>query len=188
MDGYLFPGYYRNAPRTTENVKPWHPDHAEKRFKKMARAIGLGEYTLHLIRHFVATQLVIEGMPINQVAEFLGHSPYMTLMLYGRHLDQEAMRDVGRAATRITAPPPKREGSPSAPASEPPKRADVIDRATADEAILAIAELGPVTNSAAQKATGMTRRQVSKALRRLVETGSLEQHGTKKGTHYVRAE
>lgn len=92
---------------------------------------GLPDLTLHSLRHFVATQLLIEGQPVNQVAEFLGHSPQMTLMLYGRHLDRDAMRKVGRAATSLVKRPapaahrpadPKPAGKPKARAATRPRR------------------------------------------------------------------
>jgi integrase len=173
--GFLFPGYYRDAPRTASAIKPWHPDHAQKRFRTLVTSLGLTAYTLHSLRHFVATQLLIEGQPINQVAEFLGHSPQMTLMLYGRHLDHEAMRRVGRAATSLVdvAIGPPAAGRP------------VVDRVEADALILELSADGPLTNAAVQHATGLTRRQVTKALDRLVKTGRLERRGTKRGTHYV---
>ena len=187
--GFLFPGFYRDAPRTSANTKPWHPDHAEKRFKTMTRALGMPEYTLHSLRHFVATQLLIEGQPINQVAEFLGHSPSMTLMLYGRHLDAEALRNVGRAATRIVTRPAQDEVPDQAPTPPidaiPSARAPAIDQETADAMILSLAADGPITNARAQAVTGMTRRQVSKALARLVGRGLLVSRGTKRGSHYV---
>jgi hypothetical protein len=151
------------------------------------------EYTLHSLRHFVATQLLIEGQPINQVAEFLGHSPSMTLTLYGRHLDAEAMRSVGRAATRIVSRPVpadtcKREDDDKPPDHHVPhERAPVIDQRTADAMILSLASHRPLTNAGTQKATGMSRRQVSKALSRLVTRGLLLRRGTKRGSHYVVA-
>lgn len=188
--GFLFEGFYRDAPRTGPEAesKPWHPDHAEKRFKTMARALGMPNYTLHSLRHFVATQLLIEGQPINQVAEFLGHSPSMTLMLYGRHLDREAMRRVGRAATSlVTRPEPTTEQAEPEDACDrgPKPKALVVDRDAADAMIRAIAASGPVTNVKIQRATGLTRRQVSKALTRLVGLGRLERRGEKRGTHYI---
>jgi integrase len=156
--GFLFRGYYRDAPRTPANAKPWHPDHAEKRFKTMVRGLGLGEYTLHSLRHFVATQLLIEGQPLNQVAEFLGHSPQMTLTLYGRHLDRDAMRKVGRAATglvvapvAVTEPEPDEAPPPKAPVP-------VIAQDVADANVLDLAARGPITNADVQKATGLSRR------------------------------
>lgn len=190
-DGFLFPGFYRDAPRKGPDAepKPWHPDHAEKRFKTMTRALGLPHYTLHTLRHFVATQLLIEGQPINQVAEFLGHSPSMTLTLYGRHLDQEAMRRVGRAATRLVARPETRSMEPCS-AGEPvaPKLpAPTVDQKVADHAVLELARRRPITNAQVQRETGLTRRQAYKALDRLVRNGWIERRGEKRGTHYVCA-
>ena len=51
----------------------------------MRTTVGLPAYTPHSLRHFVATQALIkmQGRSLNQVAEFLGHSPRMTLELYG---------------------------------------------------------------------------------------------------------
>lgn len=195
--GFLFPGFFRDGPRTGPGAekKPWHPDHAQKRFKTMVRVLGLPEYTLHSLRHFVATQLLIEGQPINQVAEFLGHTPQMTLMLYGRHLDREAMRRVGRAATSLVARPAaslrEHYGSHSPPllggAEKPSKRppAPPVAPDVADELVLELARRGPTTNAQVQRATGLTRRQASKALKRLVRAGSLERRGSRRTTIYV---
>jgi integrase len=186
--GFLFPGFYRDGPRVgpAAEPKPWHPDHAEKRFKTMVRGLGLPELTLHSLRHFVATQLLIEGQPINQVAEFLGHTPQMTLMLYGRHLDLEAMRRVGRAATGLVKRPPAHTSdSQPALATLPTARAKAIDPSVADETVLDLAKRGPITNSRVRTATGLTRRQTSKALNRLVRDGRITRRGTKRGTEYV---
>lgn len=136
--GYLFPGFHRDRPRRDAPTKPWHPDHAQARFRDMVRALGMPSITLHALRHFVATQLLIEGQPINQVAEFLGHSPQMTLMLYGRHLDRDAMLRVGRAATGLVSHEraATRDDRPSAagggpePADLEPRRPGEGDRAS----------------------------------------------------------
>jgi integrase len=186
--GFLFPGFYRDGPRTEE--KPWHPDHAERKFRKMVHALGLPQYTLHSVRHFVATQLLIEGQPINQVAEFLGHTPQMTLMLYGRHLDREAMRRVGRAATGLVKRSPAPAPAPAGDDPGPPRLrapAPVVAQHDADEAVLALGRRAAVTNARVQREAGLTRRQASKALARLVGAGLLERRGEKKGTHYEMA-
>ena len=183
-NGYLFRGYYRDLPRTADNVKPWHPDHAEKRFKKMTTACGMPEYTLHGLRHFVATQLLIAGMPINQVAEFLGNSPQMVLTLYGRHLDEPALREVGRAASRLVRAPLYATEDEVEPPIVTATKAEPIDRDAADALILELAQERTITNVAVREATGMTRRQVSKALDRLVRDGTLVRIGEKRGTRY----
>ncbi len=189
--GFLFPGFHRDEQHKGAGAqpKPWHPDHAQARFRKMIRSLGLPPYTLHSLRHFVATQLLIEGQPVNQVAEFLGHTPQMTLMLYGRHLDREAMRRVGRAAVRVTSrPAPCRDAA--AEAETAPLSTEALPRAAPGYAwsfdlICEMAERGPVTNAAVRAKTGLTRRQISKALDRLVRDGRLRREGENRGTRYL---
>jgi len=176
--------------------EPWHPDHAQTRFRKMVRAVGLPAYTLHSLRHFVATQLLIEGQPINQVAEFLGHTPQMTLMLYGRHLDREAMRRVGRAATMLVQRPSPAvrpsdaadSDEPMADPASPRSRAPIVEREVAESMVLELARAGPITNAAVRAETGLTRRQVSRALDRLVQDGRLIRRGSRRGSYYVACE
>lgn len=183
--GFLFPGFYRDGPRDWSE-KPWHPDHAQGRFKTMVRALGLPPYTLHSLRHYVATQLLIEGQPINQVAEFLGHSPQMTLTLYGRHLDQEAMRRVGRAATTLVRRPAATEPARGLDPDDAPRpRTQWVDREVAERQILDLARGGTITNARVRGETGLTRRQVSKALERLVRAERLLKQGTRRGTTYL---
>lgn len=186
---FLFPGFYRDGPRTGPEAaeKPWHPDHAQGRFRTMVRGLGVPGYTLHSLRHFVATQLLIEGQPINQVAEFLGHTPQMTLMLYGRHLDREAMRRVGRAATTLVSRPARTEerSLDNAEPDPPRPRAPAVGPRVAEDEILQLARAGPITNATVRVGTGLSRRQVSKALDRLVRAGRLVRRGARRGTDYV---
>lgn len=177
--GFLFPGFYRDEQHKgpAARPKPWHPDHAQARFRKMIRRLGLPPYTLHSLRHHVATQLLIEGQPINQVAEFLGHTPQMTLMLYGRHLDREAMRRVGRTAASLT-----RRTPPRSPEPRPAPKAGY--RWTLD-LLAEMAELGDVTNADVRAKTGLTRRQAYLALDHLVRCGRLVRLGAGRGTRYT---
>lgn len=190
-EGFLFPGFYRDGTRRL-GEKPWHPDHASKRFRTTVRRLGLPPYAPHALRHFVATQLLIEGQPTNQVAEFLGHTPQMTLNLYGRHLDREAMRRVGRAATGLvrrpaTRPPPTPPGSPPVPSGPKPKTPP-MDREAAERAVLRLAESSrTLTNKLVQQKTGLTRRQASKVLDALVNDNRLTRRGERRSTHYVTA-
>lgn len=81
----------------------WHPNEATRRFRAMRRQLGLPAYTPHSLRHFVATQALIkmQGRSLNQVAEFLGHSPRMTLELYGWTLDRDALKQVGETVMTL---------------------------------------------------------------------------------------
>jgi integrase len=108
--GLVFPN-----PKSRESLRPvqasygarppglWHPNEATRRFRAMRIAIGLPAYTPHSLRHFVATQALIkmQGRSLNQVAEFLGHSPRMTLELYGWTLDREALKHVGETVMTL---------------------------------------------------------------------------------------
>lgn len=176
--GFLFPGFYRDEQHKGPDArpKPWHPDHAQARFRKMTRRLGLPQYTLHSLRHHVATQLLIEGQPINQVAEFLGHTPQMTLMLYGRHLDREAMRRVGRTAASLT----KR----TRPRPPEPQPATKTGYRWALDLILDMAELDDVTNAGVRAKTGLTRRQAYLALDQLARSGRLVRLGAGRTTRY----
>ena len=45
--------------------------------------------TLHSLRHAIATHLLQNGMPIEQIARFLGHNSLVSTQLYTHILDQE---------------------------------------------------------------------------------------------------
>jgi integrase len=80
---------------------PWHPDWPGHRFQKLMLRLDL-PYTLHSLRHFVATQLLARGLPVTQVAKFLGHKdPSVTMDLYGNHLVDDVQRTMGMAAATL---------------------------------------------------------------------------------------
>jgi integrase len=81
--------------------RPWHPDWPGHRFQKLMRRLDL-RYTLHSLRHFVATQLLARGLPVTQVAKFLGHKdPSVTMNLYGNHIVDDVQRAMGLAAATL---------------------------------------------------------------------------------------
>ncbi len=104
--------FFRRSSTGTE--RPWHPDWPGHRFQRLMRHLGL-PYTLHSLRHFVATQLLARGLPVTQVAKFLGHKdPSVTMNLYGNHLVDDVQRAMGAAAAalfRRTAPHALTEGA-----------------------------------------------------------------------------
>jgi integrase len=80
---------------------PWHPDWPGHRFSRLTRSLGL-PYTLHSLRHFVATQLLARGLPVTQVAQFMGHKdPSVTLDLYANHVVDDVQRLMGEAAASL---------------------------------------------------------------------------------------
>jgi integrase len=59
-------------------------------------------YTLHSLRHFVATQLLAKGMPVTQVAQFMGHKdPSVTMDLYANHVVDDVQRMMGEVAASL---------------------------------------------------------------------------------------
>lgn len=80
---------------------PWHPDWPGHRFQRLMRRLEL-PYTLHSLRHFVATQLLARGLPVTQVAKFLGHKdPSVTMNLYGNHIVDDVQRAMGLAVATL---------------------------------------------------------------------------------------
>lgn len=93
-EGWVFPG-------RDNRERPWHPDWPGHRFQALMRRLDL-PYTLHSLRHFVATQLLARGLPVTQVAQFLGHrDPSVTMNLYANHLVDDVQRTMGEAAASL---------------------------------------------------------------------------------------
>ena len=85
---------------------PWHPDWPGHRFSRLTRRLEL-PYTLHSLRHFVATKLLARGLPVTQVAQFMGHKdPSVTLDLYANHVVDDVQRAMGGAAVSLFASSP----------------------------------------------------------------------------------
>jgi integrase len=94
-NGWMF------ADRRAGKAGPWHPDWPGHRFQSLARRLEL-PYTLHSLRHFVATQLLARGLPVTQVAQFMGHKdPSVTLDLYANHIVDDVQRMMGEAAVSL---------------------------------------------------------------------------------------
>jgi integrase len=94
--GWIFTG-----GRHDGSEKPWHPDWPGHRFARLAEGLDL-PYRLHALRHFVATQLLARGLPVTQVARYLGHrDPSVTMNLYANHLVDDVQRALGAAAASL---------------------------------------------------------------------------------------
>ncbi|MGH2683652.1 MAG: tyrosine-type recombinase/integrase [Actinomycetota bacterium] len=99
-------GWLFSAGARAARDLPWHPDWPGHRFQRLMRRLEL-PYTLHSLRHFVATQLLARGLPVTQVAKFLGHKdPSVTMNLYGNHLVDDIQRAMGTAAAMLFRKPP----------------------------------------------------------------------------------
>lgn len=74
-----------------------NPDSVSKLFKSLANKAGIGDWHLHELRHSSATFMLTKGVPLEVVADILGHSSIrITKDTYG-HLTTERLR-VGAAA------------------------------------------------------------------------------------------
>ena len=63
---------------------PWLPNRVTKTFIGHRRRAGVGEFRLHDLRHFMATQMLAHGVAVVTVAQRLGHArASTTLNVYG---------------------------------------------------------------------------------------------------------
>lgn len=61
-------------------AKPWRPELATRRWERLRVKAGLPHVRLHDLRHFVATELLTEGIDVRTVANRLGHARTSTTM------------------------------------------------------------------------------------------------------------
>ncbi len=89
-------------------LTPWRPDYASRRFRQIADAAGITDCRLHDLRHYVATQLLVAGVPIKAVSERLGHRQLSTTSdVYGDYVpaaDQQAAEVMASLRRRPAAP------------------------------------------------------------------------------------
>jgi integrase len=106
-----------SAPRKSAYVfsldpdgrRPWVPNEVTKRFIRIRRSVGLESVRLHDFRHFTATQMLAEGVPVRTVSGRLGHAnAATTLGVYAHFLaesDRDAAATIGSVLDR--GEPPK---------------------------------------------------------------------------------
>lgn len=79
--------------------RPWRPDSAGARFRRIAKRLGLGHVKPYGTRHFAATQLLASGVDPRTVAHRLGHSKTSTTTDVYAHVvkarDQDAAAIIG---------------------------------------------------------------------------------------------
>ncbi len=61
-------------------VTPWRPDYVTLAFGRLRKTVGLGSVRLHDLRHFVATSMLSDGVPLATVSKRLGHSRSSTTL------------------------------------------------------------------------------------------------------------
>lgn len=84
-DDYVFSGG-TGSRRTPVDGKPWRPDSASRRFRRLKTAAGVrAEIDLHGLRHTMITELLHAGVDPRTVMGRAGHaSPAMTMGVYAK--------------------------------------------------------------------------------------------------------
>ncbi len=64
---------------------PWNPNWVTKQFVAARRQAGLGHFRLHDLRHFMATQMLNDGVSVVTVAQRLSHARNSTTFNHYAH-------------------------------------------------------------------------------------------------------
>jgi integrase len=84
-------------------------DRVTHTFRSVADSLGMPQFHLHSLRHFVATELLAAGLSAKDTAEMLGHAdPSLTLRVYA-HATQSRQIEAARTMAAVVAPPPLKE-------------------------------------------------------------------------------
>ncbi len=74
---------------TTDHVVEWNEKPVKSirsAFNKACKRVGLDDVTPHTIRHTAATWMAMDGVPIKEIARYLGHSdPSVTWRIYAKY-------------------------------------------------------------------------------------------------------
>lgn len=98
LNGLLF-------SRPEDPSTPWRPDTVTRRFVRLRRLSSCDSVRLHDLRHYVATQMLVLGVPVRTVSGRLGHkSAAVTLNTYG-HFIPESDRDAAELLDGLLEPP-----------------------------------------------------------------------------------
>lgn len=63
-----------------DGARPWAPNDVTKDFIRLRKTVGLDTVRLHDLRHFAATRLLAEGVPVRTVSGRLGHANAVTTL------------------------------------------------------------------------------------------------------------
>jgi len=92
----------------------WTPTSMTKHFVALRNSLGYDNMRLHDLRHFAATRLIAEGVPVRTVSGRLGHAnPSTTLSVYSHFVeasDQDAAGIMGRIMAESKKRPVKKSG------------------------------------------------------------------------------
>lgn len=99
----IFPGSIHDNP-----LVPWRPDYVTTRFTKLRKRAGIDPaVTFHKLRHYVATEMISEGVDYATVAARLGNSQATVRQTYAhwsRQADEKAVAVHGRKLAALGKP------------------------------------------------------------------------------------
>jgi integrase len=79
-DGFVFSD-------DVDGARPWLPNRVTKMFIGHRRRTGIARCRLHDLRHFMATEMLANGIPVPTVSQRLGHArASTTLNVYGHRI------------------------------------------------------------------------------------------------------
>jgi integrase len=105
-----------DSERTFDQMRYW-----ARSVEKLATRAGIDEVTAHTLRHTFASRLVMAGVNLSRVQEFLGHSSIVETMRYAHLAPERGQADI----ERLVAPAAVVE---TAPAAAKPVRAAKVRR------------------------------------------------------------
>jgi integrase len=77
-------------------------------FRTVADSLGMPQFHLHSLRHFVATELLAAGLSAKDTAEMLGHAdPSLTLRVYAHATQSRQVEAARTMAAALTDPSPE---------------------------------------------------------------------------------
>ncbi len=83
-------------------------------FRDVADQLGMSQFHLHSLRHFVATELLAAGLSAKDTAEMLGHAdPSLTLRVYAHATQSRQIEAARTMAAALTPPSPEKLSAPT---------------------------------------------------------------------------
>lgn len=102
--------------------KPWSRNAIGLRFRRLREKLGGEPITIYTLRHTFITQALLNGTPVQTVAQLAGHSPETTLRIYS-HLDHEKFsEDMRKASNEVTNAAKQKAGHADEKAPETPRK------------------------------------------------------------------
>jgi len=84
-------------------VSAWKPNHVTKMFGRARRAAGVGQFRLHDLRHFMATEMLHASIPIVVVSRRLDHRRVSTTLDRYAHAVPGFDRDASATISALIA-------------------------------------------------------------------------------------